>query len=91
MTNSLFNKYKIKKCYVLVEEEFDNIGAHVEISLMRRLFCLAVLFGVSKVSAPRLSKLLKLCLYKIRAITQLFPLAWEARGWYVGHSSSKGS
>jgi hypothetical protein len=65
MTNSLLNKYKMQKCYVLVAEELDNIETQMAVSPMRCLSCLAALFGVSKVSAPRVSKLLKLSLHKL--------------------------
>jgi hypothetical protein len=72
----------MQKYYVLVEEELDSIETQMAKSPMRHLSCLAALFEVPKVSASRVSKLLKLCLYKIRAITQLFLLVWEAREWY---------
>jgi hypothetical protein len=49
MTNSLLNKYKMQKCYVLVEKELDSIETQMAISPMRRLSCLTALFGVSKV------------------------------------------
>ena len=41
MTNSLLNKYKMQKCYVLVEEELNNIGTQMTVSPMRCLSCLA--------------------------------------------------
>ena len=41
MTNLLLNKYKMQICFVLLEEELDNIGTQMTISPMIHLSCLA--------------------------------------------------
>jgi hypothetical protein len=72
----------MQKCYVLAEEKLDSIGAQMEISPRKCFSYFGCLIWASKASAPKVTKLIKLCLCKIRAITQLIPLAWEAGGKY---------
>jgi hypothetical protein len=72
-TGSLLDKKPAKKHSVFTKEKLDEIGARLEHTPQKSLRCLAQETGISKSSAAKVTKLIKLRPYEMTVVHAMQP------------------